>query len=103
MILFDLYCEKCGNLEKDVFINFNEIENRKCNKCNEKNLKNVSFGYHFELKYNPKTDVCGWGNDGYAKSQYWRAIDEARDRGEKVKGWDEDLPEDKKIGSALKK
>jgi len=28
----------------------------------------------FELKYNNRTDICSWGGDGYASSQYWNKI-----------------------------
>jgi len=86
MPIYDVYCSKCGNVEEQ-WLKMDE-EPKRCPRCNS--LTKKMPGGYFKLVYNNKKDICTWGNEGYASSQYWRAVREARDRGEKVKGFGED-------------
>lgn len=72
MIYRDLYCPKCEHVEKDVIFDsvHNKIE-KPCPKC-DGTMKNICNCGSFELKYDNKKDMCGWGNDGYNTSQYYR-------------------------------
>ncbi len=49
-------------------------------------VKKPDFG-SFELKYDNKKDMCDWNGE---TSQYWRAYNDAKARGENVKPADED-------------
>jgi hypothetical protein len=44
---------------------------------------------NFKLIYNNKKDVCAWSDNNYETSQYWSKVKEARERGENVKGLEE--------------
>ena len=83
--LNDFECPTCGVL-KELYID--HTEKPVCDKCNTTMIK-LFNNMRFELKYNPKTDVCAWGNEGYAASQYWRDVKKAREDGHKVKGANE--------------
>jgi hypothetical protein len=48
-------------------------------------MNRIYTKFNYKLIYNNKTDMCSWGIDGYASSQYWKNIKEARERGEDVK------------------
>ncbi|MFA5026034.1 MAG: zinc ribbon domain-containing protein [Candidatus Shapirobacteria bacterium] len=88
MPLFDLCCTKCGEEIEDKWLGCDE-DPGVCEFCEGK-LTKVPGG-HFKLVYNNKTDMCSWGNEGYASSQYWKAVKEARDNGNRnVKGINED-------------
>lgn len=85
MPIFDFLCEECNNqfdsIEKQ------SVKSIKCPKCEGKaNRIFPTKGPKFDLKYNPKSDICDW--DGNT-SQYYRLYNEAKDRGENVR-----LPED---------
>jgi reverse gyrase len=85
-MLYDLFCPNCGDEIEDVWIengNFPICE--KCGMVMTAAIRCKSF----ELKYDPKKDCCSWGNEGYSSSMYWSKVKEARDRGEKVKGANE--------------
>ena len=97
--LRDLYCvdeDKCGHVEKDIFIDFDDIINFKCPKCGGE-MRNICRNMAFKLVYNPKTDICDWGGGGYAKSAYWKDVDAAKERGEKVKAIDADWADSDKV------
>lgn len=74
MGLYKLECDNCGHIEDDVICSFDSIMNRSCEKCGKKKLHNIGFCTSFELKYNPKTDVCGWAYDGYKSSSYYNDV-----------------------------
>ena len=86
MPLFDLACWDCKKLKIDVWLKSDEEITETCPECGSLLTKKAGYG-SFELKYNPKTDTCDWHGDS---SQYYRAYNEARARGEKVKPGDED-------------
>lgn len=88
-ILYDIFCPKCNHIERDVFVYQNEDPNDLCPKCKTKMKKICSIG-SFELKYDPKKDICSWGSDGYSTSQYWKDVKEERRKGRKVKGFGEE-------------
>jgi len=72
MIYRDLYCPKCDLIKKDViFASLDEVVREHCPKCNIV-MKNYCACGSFELKYNNKKDICGWGADNYNTSQYYR-------------------------------
>lgn len=86
MPVYDLYCEKCG---KELFNKILKVEEELyCEECGEK-MKRYCNCRTFRLKYNNKTDICSWGDQGYNTSQYWRKVKEKREQGEKVKGFHE--------------
>jgi len=72
MIYRDIYCEKCGDIKKDVvFDSINDDVNIKCEKCNTL-MKNSCSCTSFTLRYDNKKDMCGWAIDNYNSSQYYR-------------------------------
>ena len=83
--LNDYECSKCFHQEEHYIDNNVDV---KCHKCGGI-MKKLLNAMRFELKYDPKKDVCAWGNEGYAASQYWRDVKKARDEGHKVKGANE--------------
>ncbi len=87
MPVFDFDCPICGEEKIDVFCKVDE--GLICSKCFNVMKKRCNC-HHFKLLYDNKKDSCSWGADGYASSQYWSAVKEARARGEKVKGALED-------------
>jgi putative FmdB family regulatory protein len=89
MPLFEYRCSVCNNVDEKLEFG-NEMEQEHfCSLCDGASNRIVSMG-RFELKYNNKTDICSWGNEGYASSQYWNAYKAARARGEDVKPAGED-------------
>ena len=82
MILVDLFCPECDDRHIDVFVD-NKMPMPKCPKCDIVMKKLVSQ-ITFELKYDNRKDTCGWSNDGYASSQYWKDIKNAKADGKKV-------------------
>ena len=76
MGLYRLECENCGYVEDDVICSFNSIKEKSCEKCGKKHLKNIGFCTSFELKYNPKTDLCSWGFDNYNSSRYYDGVNQ---------------------------
>jgi len=86
MPIYDFVCLECNHkfeyLSKSV-----TIKHIECPKCGMKSKKVFSAkGQNFNLKYNPKTDMCDF--DGNT-TQYYRAYNEAKERGENVR-----LPEE---------
>lgn len=78
--IFNFEC-KCGNV-------FESIEKQAvtmidCPICRKKAKRIFPIKPpSFNLKYNPKTDVCDWDGN---KSQYYRQYNEAKQRGENVR------------------
>ncbi len=70
MPIFDLKCKNCEDLEEDVILGINE-RIPDCPSCGDKRVKLCNCS-HFKLVYDNKTDICSWGNEGYATSQYHR-------------------------------
>jgi hypothetical protein len=87
MPIYDFHCTKCGHEVEDVLCKM--TEGMICEKCFSKMEKACNCS-HFKLVYNPKIHRVSWGDQGYSESQYWRDVKEARARGEKVKGANED-------------
>jgi putative FmdB family regulatory protein len=85
MPIYDVFCEKCGNVLEDVWMKHNE-ECGNCPKCGHR-LKRVCAAKSFELKYNNKTDMCDWAGN---TSQYWKDYKKAKEEGKKVKPAGED-------------
>lgn len=83
--LNDYECLNCANVEEH-YVNIEEQVF--CSKCGGISKK-LFTGMRFELKYNPKTDMCSWGNEGYSSSQYWKDVKKAKEDGHKVKGANE--------------
>lgn len=81
MPLYDMKCESCNN-EFEYLASNTNIKYSKCPKCGMKAKKIFAAdGQNFNLKYNPKTDICDFNGN---TSQYYRLYNEAKDRGEKV-------------------
>jgi hypothetical protein len=86
MPLYDVYCVDCKIIEEDIWLKVNEdVPSCKCGGIRYR----ICNCHSFKLRYNPKIDTVGWSHDGYASSQYWKDVKAARDRGERVKGADE--------------
>jgi putative FmdB family regulatory protein len=83
MPIYDVKCTECGLIAEDVWLKMDEDPNI-CPECGTKMCK--LCGGHFKLVYNNQRDICGWADSGYASSMYWKAVKDARGRGEKVKG-----------------
>ena len=85
MPIYDYKCGACDHVFEQI-VPF-ETDDTVCEKCGATARKIFSAkGQKFNLKYNPKSDICDW--DGNT-SQYYRAYNEAKERGENVR-----LPED---------
>ena len=82
----DIVCMDCKVLKEDVRLAYGEQPEEICPECGKQMTKKVDFG-SFQLKYNNKTDVCDWTGE---TSQYWKAFNEAKARGENVKPYGED-------------
>jgi len=90
MPIFEYRCTICNNVDERLeFGKEEEEQDHFCSKC-EKPSERIVSRSKFELKYNNKTDLCSWGNEGYASSHYWDDYRAARERGEKVKPAGED-------------
>lgn len=79
-IMFDWECQHCGHIFENLTdTNLSIIS---CPKCDHDCHKVIMKPRSVELKYDPKKDICDW--DGNT-SQYYRAYNEAKDRGENVR------------------
>lgn len=79
-IMFDWECEHCGYIFENLTDTSLSIIS--CPKCDHDCNKVIMKAITVELKYDPKKDICDW--DGNT-SQYYRAYEEAKDRGENVR------------------
>lgn len=86
-MLYDLFCPCCGTEVVDFWKTSDE-DFPKCKTCDSV-MEPAIRCKSFELKYDPQKDSCTWANQGYSSSMYWSKVKEARDRGEKVKGANE--------------
>lgn len=83
---YDVQCQKCG-YETEILIDDKE-DFPSCGECGGE-VKRIYTSMNFKLIYNNKTDMCSWGDHGYATSQYWSKIKEERAKGKDVKSPDE--------------
>lgn len=72
-ILLDFNCPNC-NEDDELYIYPRDSENQICSKCNCKLVLKGSCT-NYELKYDPKRDVCDWSGN---TSQYWSKVKEER-------------------------
>jgi putative FmdB family regulatory protein len=85
--IYDVICDKCKEV-KEEWLKMDE-EPEDCHHCSHPRKKMP--GGHFKLVYNPQRDICSWGFEGYASSQYWNGVKEAKERtGKTHKGINED-------------
>jgi len=87
--IFEYLCNDCGYYEEKLEFGKEMDKEHICPKC-EKVMDKLISKSRFELKYNNKTDMCSWGNDGYSSSHYWDAYRAARANGQNVKPAGED-------------
>jgi hypothetical protein len=71
--MYDLKCTKCDKKGEDLVW---DDDFPLCDLCGAKMEIAYSNKFTFKLLYDNKKDVCGWGGDGYATSQYYRQIKE---------------------------
>lgn len=88
MPIYTFECEACGNHD-EIILSMSDNSVQKCTKCNGDLTRTFPNKCSFKLKYNPKTDMVSWGNEGYASSMYWSDVKQARFEGKKVKGANE--------------
>ncbi len=77
MVMVDVYCDnkECDYIEEDVMVDTSLDDHGTCALCGVGKIRRMVSGQiTFELKYNNRTDICSWGGDGYASSQYWNKI-----------------------------
>ena len=83
--IYDIECEDC----KRMFESFIEDGGfPQCPVCGG-DTHRVYTTMNFKLIYNNKKDICAWSDNNYETSQYWSKVKEARERGENVKGLEE--------------
>jgi putative FmdB family regulatory protein len=85
MPMYDYQCDKC-KMVKEIIVSYEDDIMTVCDTCGGVMMRLFPTGQSFKLVYNNQTDMCSWGDDGYASSCYWNEVKEARARGEKVKG-----------------
>ena len=66
---YDVICDKCEYIEERFLETDKNL--KPCVKCGGKTNR-VWNRMSFKLIYNNQKDMCGWGNSGYATSQYHR-------------------------------
>lgn len=70
MPINDYVCPSCG--KKTEFIDLsNDSEDKICSDCVCKMQRCFPNTCNFKLVYNNQKDICTWGKEGYASSQYW--------------------------------
>lgn len=84
--IFDVQCNECENVEEVMVQDSDEFP--VCSECSG-TVKRLYTTMNFKLIYDNKKDTCSWADHGYASSQYWNKIKEARSRGEDVKSPEE--------------
>jgi putative FmdB family regulatory protein len=82
--LYDYKCE-CGFIEEKLEFGEEIEQPHPCPKCGKEMERLSPKKVSFKLKYNNKTDMCSWGNEGYDSSRYWDEYKKAKERGEDVK------------------
>jgi len=83
-----LYQYKCTNCDFDIEkLEFGkEIDNEHlCPDCGSSMTRLFPNTMKFKLKFNPKTDLVSWGNEGYQRSHYWDEVKKQRAEGKDVK------------------
>lgn len=82
MPIFDMECEKCKKKIEVLTFSVREVINKRC-ECRGEFKKIFPIkSPNFNLKYDPKKDICDWeGNT----SQFYRLYNEAKERGENVR------------------
>ena len=72
-MLCDVRCPVCGRIYEDKIIFNKDEEKVLCDNCGDVVCEIMpAISASFRLKYNNKTDICSWGNEGYATSQYYK-------------------------------
>lgn len=85
---YDTRCKECYQIIEQFLENDEKLD--KCPVCGGE-TERIYTTMNYKLLFNNKTDICGWGADGYASSQYWSKIKEAEEKtGKKYKAIDED-------------
>lgn len=80
MPVYDVYCEKCGHEEEDVYMDIID-DNPICPLCRIE-MKRATNCSHFKLTYDPKKDTVDWDGN---RTKYYDAYKEAKSRGENVR------------------
>lgn len=85
MPLYDYKCEECSYVEEKLEFGDEIDKDHFCPKCNGKMIRLPPTKMSFELKYDNKKDVCGWGFNNYETSRYWDDVNKERAKGKDVK------------------
>lgn len=80
MPIYDFECDNC-DYQFEYLSTTNTVRFATCPKCNEK-AKRIfpQKAANFNLKYNPKTDICDWGGN---TTKYWDEYKKMKDEGKK--------------------
>lgn len=84
---YDTVCEDCGEIIEQFVESYELFKD--CPICSGV-MKRMHTTMNYKLLYNNKKDICGWGDTGYATSQYWSKVKAEREKGNKVKAVNED-------------
>ncbi len=77
MAIYDFKCE-CGVLSERI-VKQDDINNQECPRCGKIMEQQFPNTMNFKLVFNNKTDMVSWGNEGYARSKYWDAVNKQKE------------------------
>lgn len=80
--IYDCECQSCGRIEEQLAEDTKELT--PCSNCGHE-MKRIFTSFNFRLKYDNKTDMCGWGVHGYERSAYWDNVKKARETDKNIK------------------
>lgn len=85
--LYDTECKECGQRIEQYKEDNESFDN--CPVCSEE-MTRVFTTFNYRLVYNNKKDVCGWADNHYQSSQYWKNVKQQREQGYDVKPAEEE-------------
>lgn len=79
MPIYNFLCENCKDVSEQIVFDL-ETEIVECDKCGGPAVKQFSMPetIHFQLLYDPKKDICAWGNEGYNRTRRYEQYDKMK-------------------------